>query len=335
MSSPAAAVDRRAPSSHRTTPRIGAGLVLSLVFSLAAGAQGPDPRAEAARLDSVGAALMQGERYRVAIDSLRRAMELDPARAVTARRLGTAYIEFAEFDQAQQWLGRASALDSQAPPTIYWTAFLHALRGDDASARLFLDRLPATAYGTSHRALLELFVDGTREGAPGMARRTAAVAALMPEGAYRHLFAGDAALHAGRLDDAEAQYRAALAISPEARNGPTGHFAATSLAIVLRAAGRTAASDSLLDRSMRMNHARLAEGRDSQGYPYDIASAYAIQGSRSEALKWLGKAVDAGWRKARLTALDPAFRSLRDDADFQRLVRRMSDGGSRRTADGR
>lgn len=311
------------------------GLVVSFTVSAPATAQSVDPRVEAARLDSVGAALMQGERYRVAIDSLRRAMELDPLRAVTARRLGTVYIEFAEFDQAQHWLGRASALDSTAPPTIYWTAFLHALRGDDASARRLIDRLPATAYGTSHRALLELFVDGTREGAPGMERRAAAVAALMPEGTYRHLFAGDAALHSGRLDDAEAQYRAALAISPDARNGPTGHFAATSLAMVLRASGRIAASDSLLERSMRMNHARLAEGRDSQGYPYDIASAYAIQGSRSEALKWLGKAVDAGWRKARFTALDPAFESIRHDADFQRLVRRMSDGGSRRTADGR
>ena len=323
-----------APSPARTVALV-AGLVLSVAFAATATAQSADPRAEAARLDSVGAALMQGERYRVAIDTLRRAMELDPSRAVTARRLGTAHIEFADFDQAQHWLGRASALDSIAPPTIYWTAFLHALRGDDAAARRLVDRLPATAYGTSHRALLELFVDGTREGAPGMARRAAAVAAVMPEGAYRHLFAGDAALHANRLDDAEAQYRAALAISPDARNGPTGHFAATSLAIVLRASGRVAASDSLLERAMRMNHARLAEGRDSQGYPYDIASAYAIQGSRSEALKWLGKAVDAGWRKERFTALDPAFRSIRHDADFQRLVRRMSGGGSRRTADGR
>lgn len=314
---------------------LGAGLVASLLLSAPARAQSPDPRAEAARLDSVGAALMQGERYRVAIDTLRRAVELDSSQAGAARRLGTAHLEFGDFGEARRWLDRAWTLDTTAAPTMYWTSILHTLLGDDAEARRWVERLGPTPYGKSHVPVLRWFIDGTRGDVSVLARHAAEVAKGMPEGPYRHLFAGDAALYDGQLPEAEAQYRAALAISPEARNGPTGHFAITSLAIVLRADDRTEESDALLERSMRLNHARLAEGRDSHGYPYDIATVYAIQGNRREALKWLGKAVDAGWRKARFTQLDPAFRSLRDDAAFHRLVRRMSDTRGVRTASDR
>lgn len=322
MSSRSAVQLRPAPLPVHAILAIG---VLSLCLSATAGAQGAGPRAEAARLDSVGAALMQEERYRVAVDTLLAAMTLDPARAVTARRLGTSYLEFAKFDEARRWLNTAWSLDTSVAPTAYWSAILEALVGNEAEALRWLGRLPAYGYGRSHAALLRHFIHGMRGTPDAMSRHAADIAATLSPGAYRHLFAGDAALYAGRLADAEAEYRAAIALAPDARNGPTGHFAVTSLAMVLRARGRIAESDSLVARAMELNHSRLAAGRDSHGYPYDIASAYAIQGNRSEAIKWLGKAVDAGWRKAYFTERDPFFTALRGDSGFRRVLRRMAD----------
>ena len=283
-----------------------------------------DSLALAARYDSVGAALIQGERYRSAIDSLRVAVSLDPARPTAARRLGVAYIELGEFGLALRELGRAHEFDSASAPTKYWTAFAHALRGDEAEARRWAGRLPPTTYGKTHAALLLLYIDAARGGLPAMTGHAEALAASMPDSVYRRLFAGDAALYAGRLEEAAAQYRAALAIAPDARNGPSGHFAATSLALVLRRMRREAEADALLEQSMRLNHARVAEGRDSQGYPYDVASAYAVQGNRREALKWLAKAVDAGWRKRAFTEHDPLLATLRGEREFQRQLRRMT-----------
>jgi tetratricopeptide (TPR) repeat protein len=308
--------------------------LISLALPIAvANAQAKDPRL-AAHYDSVGASLMAGEHYKQARDSLELAARLDPTRATVATRLGTIAIEFGDFAASQRWLAKARALDSASLTAVYWTAASYLLNGDEAGARPYVQQL-AKLPGSATRvaaldALSSLAAGRSADAAQAAARLLTANGSMSLVG---HLFSGEAALFAGKLDEAKPHFEAALAADAGARNGPTGHYATTSLAYILRKLGNTNESDALLQKSMTANHARLAEGRDSQGYPYDIASVYAIQGNNAEALKWLSKAVDAGWRKSGYTQRDPLLAGIRGEAEFRRIITRMETLSRARSAD--
>ena len=49
----------------------------------------------------------------------------------------------------------------------------------------------------------------------------------------------------------------------------------------------------------------------------------AIRGKRTEALRLLRQAIDAGWRQYRWTALEPLFETFRGDPDFAELIERI------------
>jgi len=46
---------------------------------------------------------------------------------------------------------------------------------------------------------------------------------------------------------------------------------------------------------------------------------YAIQGNKGEALKWLQKAVDAGWRRYRYFSRHPMLENIRDEPRFKEI----------------
>jgi tetratricopeptide (TPR) repeat protein len=57
---------------------------------------------------------------------------------------------------------------------------------------------------------------------------------------------------------------------------------------------------------------------------YNAACACALLGRREQALSWLSKAIDAGFRDLEQVRTDPDMDSLRADAEFKRLVESMS-----------
>jgi protein kinase/serine/threonine-protein kinase len=51
-----------------------------------------------------------------------------------------------------------------------------------------------------------------------------------------------------------------------------------------------------------------------------MAAIYAVQGDKEEALRWLQKAVDAGWRWYRYISRYPLLENIRDDTRFKRII---------------
>ena len=59
------------------------------------------------------------------------------------------------------------------------------------------------------------------------------------------------------------------------------------------------------------------EGWDTREY---IAMIYALQGNKEEALKWLQKAVDAGWYHYRYIVRHPMLENVRDEPRFKEII---------------
>jgi tetratricopeptide (TPR) repeat protein len=53
---------------------------------------------------------------------------------------------------------------------------------------------------------------------------------------------------------------------------------------------------------------------------YSVASVYALEGRRAEALEWLGRAIDLGNENCLCFENDPNWASLRGDEQFQNLM---------------
>ena len=65
---------------------------------------------------------------------------------------------------------------------------------------------------------------------------------------------------------------------------------------------------------------RLEQGDESNDIGFSMAAIYAVQGNKEEALKWLQKAVDAGWRYYRYISRYPLLENIRDDERFKRIM---------------
>ncbi|MEJ7616028.1 MAG: tetratricopeptide repeat protein [Pyrinomonadaceae bacterium] len=59
---------------------------------------------------------------------------------------------------------------------------------------------------------------------------------------------------------------------------------------------------------------------------YWLAAAYAVEGEREEALRWLARAIELGNENRIWFESDPNWATLRSDPDFQSLMRKIEAG---------
>jgi tetratricopeptide (TPR) repeat protein len=117
-------------------------------------------------------------------------------------------------------------------------------------------------------------------------------------------------LCAGRLPEAVAQLEAAVRMSNR-RSG------AGRLAFAYGRLGRP-------DSALVLTRVLVERYRRESVFPYSVAIAYAGVGDRERALEWLTRAVDEHDPNIPLyLRIDPLLDSLRSDARFQRLLRRV------------
>jgi TolB-like protein/Flp pilus assembly protein TadD len=64
----------------------------------------------------------------------------------------------------------------------------------------------------------------------------------------------------------------------------------------------------------------LEQGDESNDIGFSMAAIYAVQGNKEEALRWLQKAVDAGYRYYRYLSRYPLLENIRDDERFKRII---------------
>jgi protein kinase/serine/threonine-protein kinase len=85
-------------------------------------------------------------------------------------------------------------------------------------------------------------------------------------------------------------------------------------------AGRKDEATELFQGILDRLHQRLEQGDESKDIGVSMAAVYAVQGNKEEALKWLQKAVNAGWRHYRYLLRYPLFENIRDDERFKRII---------------
>lgn len=274
----------------------------------------------ASAADSLGAAAQAEERYRLSLVYDRRAAELDPSRITALQRVGISLISMGEVAEALNWLMRARALDSTAVVPLYWTGIAYWTLGDFAAAERIMTRVAAMRPNSAAPPIIRTYAalaQGQWAEAHAASEHAVSVA---PGMAVALLTKADALLYSGKLEEARVWVDSALMVDPAARNGFPGRAATTSLAFILTSQGQRDSAEVLLRASARADSLRLAEGRDSQQYPYDLAAVAAIRGDVRTACDWLRRAAEGGWAKPALARRDPLLAAAREASCFERTL---------------
>ena len=115
----------------------------------------------------------------------------------------------------------------------------------------------------------------------------------------------------GLYDDAIAEFERALEIEPRNSSARQNLEFAKKNKLAIG------------ERAVRIERAEQ-EARakpNSAATSYNVARTYAFYGQKEAAFEWLSKARKQGYKDFEYVKLDPAFKSLRDDPDFERLTK--------------
>src|SRR3989304_5009601 len=125
----------------------------------------------------------------------------------------------------------------------------------------------------------------------------------------------------GNLAEARRLFEHAIALGPDSRNFYRARRAKTGLGFVLWQQGDPAAAQSLLDERIAIRSKEDEEGLNAWGPAYELAAIHAVLGRRPEALTWLRRAVERGWREAHLAEIDVMLQTLSGDPEYERILR--------------
>lgn len=163
-----------------------------------------------------------------------------------------------------------------------------------------------------------------------------------PLAAFARVYLADLLASVGRLDEAEANLRAAVTLDPEPSPGERDWYASRrSYLAILRgdAAAALAEADSMRPGSWRdgaralalqigADHAaadaalRLFEANEAASNAYALARAYALRGDADHAFEWLQRSLDRDESGIHFALSDPLLLRFRDDARFAAYCRK-------------
>jgi TolB-like protein len=269
---------------------------------------------------ALGIANLAHGKLRVALAETLRAVELQPSYDEAAFNAARLLARMGSLDESLRWHKRVVLLRPQ-PPHLAATAYALTLLelGFEPEGREWIERarafdplLPAVADCLARESLLQ----GDGE---------AALAALAPALRPGHVtvetreLAGWIELLRGDVESASECFSSAASAEQRA----TDSWPQLGLATCERERGNLRACAEIALGVIPEIEAMIAGGDERPEQPRAIAVAHALRGSTAEAVAWLERAFDAGWRDHRWDALDPAFEGIRRSAGFVALAARM------------
>lgn len=266
-------------------------------------------------LDGLGAAYVNrvfkgfggAEDYERAEVAFAKALAIDP-RLIEARMLMVfVYLWRGQKQKAREEvaLGRKEAPDE--PVVHFVKATLHRLDGEYGRALRSYDRLarldPAAHIVASYnRALVYMYMGNFEETARQLDQ------AGDPENPLVKTFRALALYYTGHAD------AAAELMQGNVTAHPNMHGIRPFMAMFLSAQGKHEEARAQLNRAVM----RTAEV--DADIAYSVASVYALEGLRSEALDWLARAIALGNENRLCFESDPNWETLRDDEEFKALM---------------
>ena len=263
---------------------------------------------------------MQGMLVR-ARQAFLRALELDPNRIVAMYNLSV-MIEgpIGRLDDSLYWARRGFELSGRQPNDYYHLGVtLLNLREDELAYRLLVDA--ERRYPTFHRiqaalAILELEMGRVREAIA----RTAASHTRQPQNEEAKFLRADIAFLTSSHD-----LKPALEALMEHAASNSLHVAESvrlRYAFVLGRQGDARAS-ALIDEAERVAREKVKHGDESSALRLELAAAAVLRGDRADAIQWVSRAYDSGYRDNALLDRDPILAPLRHELRFRQILERM------------
>ncbi len=81
----------------------------------------------------------------------------------------------------------------------------------------------------------------------------------------------------------------------------------------------------MFSQSLKIAQESIEQGDEFFWIRYYIAAIHAIQGNKEEALKWMKKAIDAGFRAFRISQTDPILENLHQDTQFKQMMAQLKE----------
>jgi eukaryotic-like serine/threonine-protein kinase len=245
--------------------------------------------------------------------AFKKALEIDP-NIVEARMLMVfCYLWRGQKQKARDEVARMRR-DAPNEAVVYFVkATLHRLDGEYDRALRSYDRLvhldPASFVVVSYNRALIFLYKGKREDAMRELDRAASVE---PNNPLLRTIRAVTIYYGGQVDEAADLLREVLEANPNL-NGVRPF-----LAMCLSAQGHHEAARAELNDDVIRNAAVDPD------IAYAVASVYALEGKSDEAFEWLDRSVALGNENRPLFENDPNLTSLRSDARFAQLIKRIS-----------
>jgi serine/threonine-protein kinase len=289
-----------------------------------------------------------------AIENFKRAIELDPNFALAHCALGGCYAnrviksmgDFEDYERAEEAFRKGLDIDPKIMEARMHMVFIYLARGEKAKARAAVENLRHEAtndVGVQFVASYLYRLDGDYERAlrslDRMLNLNPAERVVVTYNRARIL------MYQGRMDEASRE------LDEGARIQPDHPFVRTFRAVFLYRQGKAAEAAEILrdvlDTHPEMDgirphyaitlsklgqheaaRAQLTErvkevAEADHDAPYWIATAYAVEGMRDQAFKWLERAINRGNENLPWFRANPEWAALRDDPRFEMLMGRI------------
>ena len=274
---------------------------------------------------SYGGFLCGRGRLDEALIELRKAHELDPLGYRMNEHLVRLYLVRGEFDKA---LEHSHRIFDYHPASFYgpmWLAATYLHLGEYEQVKPWLEKVFPTAPEWYHLPPILLAWSYLYQGQIEEAGEIVdGVLSESPRDKWGNQFAAELALWTGDYERAMKHYQQVQSAPLFAFiwRAPGAHHQAR-LGYVLTKLGEQSEAENLFSRAERVCREKIGEGDQRYGLLEVMAMIHAIRGNREEALKWLERAIEAGWSWYDAALQDPVWADLHDEPRFQQLMTRV------------
>ena len=252
--------------------------------------------------------------YKKALEANYKAVELNPNNDGAIANIGWVNWFIGEYEEALRWFKKSLALNPTGAFHHHSIGLLYLVLDDYPKTEQWLnealDLQPDLIFPHWGFSLMYL-AEGRYQKAIQSSQQ---ILSIDPDSLTGLIPIGDAELYSGNLLQAKQYYEKALEINPKRGD------LLIRIGYILWKTGQEEEAQKMFSQALKLTQNQLEQGNEYWVLPYNIACINAIRGNRTEAYKWLQKAIDAGWRFFRLGLRDPMLEDLHEDNQFKQMM---------------
>jgi TolB-like protein/Flp pilus assembly protein TadD len=251
---------------------------------------------------------------RHALELYQKAVQLNPNYAPAITNIGAVYQSLGELAESLKWFRKAVVVQ---PGFARWSSnvgLCYYRLEYDSLATVWLQKAMQLQPDFIFPYVVITYVDVYAQRYDSARQRINRALSILPNESIALDAAADVELISGNYTQARAFLEKSMdqsgAVSP----------AGVKMGCALRKLGDIHRSDNILDSNIAAYSGRFDELSEGSPIPYHIAAAYSMKGNDQQAIRWLRKAIDLGYRDRRRPLVDPAFDNLRGNTQFKDIV---------------